>query len=94
MEVADNLVDADDTFKTASFAALGFDALSVVFALALFNVGAFAEGPLFLRVCFSDFLASVAATGLDGIGRSWCPAALAAVLGVEVFCFFGVTGYG
>lgn len=92
VEVADDFVDADHAFKAASLAALGVDALGVVFALALFDVGAFAERPLLLSVCFPDFVAGVTATGLDGISWGCCAAALAAVFGVKVFGFVRMTG--
>lgn len=63
-------------------------------ALALLDVLASAEGPLFLRVRFADFFAGVAATGFyDGLwGRR--TAAFAAVIRVQVFGFVAVVASG
>ena len=85
VEVADDFVDADDAFEAAAFAALGVEALRVAFAVALFDVLAFAEGPGFLGVGFTDFIAGVAAAGFyDAVG-GWRAAAFAAVVGSQVF---------
>lgn len=85
VEVADDLVDAHDALDAAAFFALGFEALCVAFAVALFDVLAFSEGPLFLGVGFADFVAGVAAAWFAGVGGWRGAAAFAAVVGVEVF---------
>lgn len=90
VKVANNLVDTDNAFKSASFAALRVNSLGVVLALALLNVGPLAESPLFLGVRFAHFVAGAAAPGLDGVGRWGRAAAFAAVVWVEVLGFFGV----
>jgi len=95
MEVADDLVDADDAFETAAFAALGVDALGVAFAVALFNVLAFAEGPGFLRVGFADFVAGITAAGFHDSLGGWRATAFAAVIWGEMFgdFFLRVSGF-
>lgn len=86
VEVAHDFVDAEDAFDSAAFFALGGDALCVAFALALFDVLTTFEGPRFLRVGLTDFVACVAAAWFGCVGRWRGAAAFAAVVGVEVFC--------
>lgn len=85
VEVADDFVDADDAFEAAAFAALGVDALGVAFAVALFDVLTFAEGPGFLRIGFADFVAGVATARFHDALGGWRAAAFAAVVRGEVF---------
>lgn len=85
VEIADHLVHSDDAFKATAFFALGVDALRVAFAVTLFDVLAFAEGPGFLRVCFAHFVAGVATAGFDHAGGCCGAAAFAAVVGGQVF---------
>lgn len=93
MEVAHNLVHSENAFQPAAFPALRVNPLRVVFALALLDVLAASERPLFLRVRLAHFVAGVAAARFDDVGGRGCAAALAAVSGVEVLCFVaGVAG--
>ena len=94
VEVANDLVDADAAFDAAALAALLVQLLAVVFALALFDVFAAAEGPGDGGVGFADFGAGVAAAGFYGVGRGGGAVALAAVFGVEVGGFVFVAGEG
>jgi len=96
VEVSYDLVDADAAFDAAAFAALLVELLAVVFALALFDVFAAAEGPGDGGVGFAHFGAGVAAAGFYGVGRGRGAVALAAVFGVEVsgFVFVAVGGPG
>lgn len=85
VEVADDLVDAQDALKAAAFAALGVDARRVALPFALLDVGALAKGPVLSCVGFAHFVASVAAAFFDRAGERVCAAAVAAVVWVEVF---------
>ena len=94
VEVSYDLVDADAAFDAAAFAALLVELLAVVFALALFDVFAAAEGPGDGGVGFAHFGAGVAAAGFCGGGGGRCAVAVAAIAGVEVGGFVGVAGSG
>lgn len=85
VEVADDLVDAQDALDAAAFAALGVDARCVTLPFALLDVGALAKGPILGCVGFAHFVAGVAAALLDGVGEGVGAAAVAAVVRVEVF---------
>lgn len=84
VEVADDFVDFDGAFETTAFFALGVEVFGVVFALALFDAFATAEGPADGGVGVADIVAGVAAAGLGGVGRGWGTVAFTAVVGVEV----------
>ena len=90
MEVSYHLVDPEYALESTAFFALRVDPFGVVLALALLDVFASAEGPLFLRVGFSDFFAGVAAARF--CGRVWrrSTAAFAAVVRLKVFGFVAV----
>jgi len=94
VEVANDLVDADAAFDPAAFTALRVELFAVVFALALLNIFAAAEGPGDGGVGFADFGAGVAAAGFYGVGRGGGAVALAAVFGVEVGRFVFVAREG
>ena len=88
MEIADNLVDLEATLNATSFLALLVEAFGVVFARALLDSLATAESPASLRIGFSNFVASVAATRFDSINRRLCTIACTTVFRVQVFGAF------
>jgi hypothetical protein len=86
MEVSDHLVHTEDTFKSATLSTLRFKTLRIALTFALFNIFTLSESPLLLCIGLSDFLTSVTAPLFTGRYRD--SAALAAVIGVEMFrCF-------
>lgn len=85
VEVADDLVDAEVAGDVAAFFAHGVETLRVVFAFALLDVLAFAEGPADAGVGFANVFAGLAAAGLGvGFVGGGGAVAVAAVAGVEV----------
>ncbi len=69
VEVSDNLVDAQAALDAAALFALLVELLGVVFPLALLHALAPTEGPGGLGICFTDFVAGIAAAGLLRVGR-------------------------
>ena len=84
VEVADHLINPQNTFDPTAFAALGLKFLAVSFPLTLLNVLADSKRPFLGRVCFSHFIAGTAAAGLDRILGCHCSVAFTTVAGVEV----------
>lgn len=93
VEVSDDLVDTDAAFDAAAFAALGVERFAVVFAFALFDVLAAAEGPADGGVGIAHFGTGIAAAWFGGTGGCRCAVALAAVGGVHVGGFIFVAGW-
>lgn len=85
MEVAHHLVHAQVSLDATALLALGIELLGVVLALALLDILTSAKGPRGQGVCFSDFVAGIAAAGLLGVGGRLGAVTIAAVVGSEVF---------
>lgn len=84
MKVTDNLVDADASLKTTSFLTLLVEMFGVVFSLALFNSLSTTERPRYRSVCVANFVAGIAAAGLDCVGGGRCAVTFAAVIGSKM----------
>jgi hypothetical protein len=84
VEVADHLIHSKDTLNSAALAALGLELLSIPFPFTLLDIGSDTEGPLLSGICLPNFVASAAASGLDGILWCRCSIAVTAVIRVEV----------
>ncbi len=84
VEVTNHLVHAEAALDAAALAALRVQQVAVVFALALLDALAAAEGPADRGVGFADFFAGVAAAGFDGRGGRGGTEAVAAVVWGEM----------
>lgn len=84
VEVAHHLVHSKDTLNSAAFPALRLEFLSVAFPFTLLDIGSDTKGPLLSGICFPDFIASTAASGLDGILWRRCSIAITTVVRVKV----------
>lgn len=84
MEVSDDLVNLEGSVNAAALVALLFQSLGVMFALTLLKGSAITKGPGLLSICFSNFLASIAASLLHNVARSGGATTFTTVRGVEM----------
>jgi hypothetical protein len=87
VKVTDDLVDLDTALEPAALLSLSVEVLGVMFALALLHTLAATERPGYRGVCVADFVASIAAAGLDRVGRRGRTVAFSAVVGGKMLGF-------
>lgn len=91
VEVSDDFVDTDVSLQAASLPALLVEVLGVVLTFTLFHTFAATKRPRDGGVGITDFVAGVAAAGLDRVRGRGCAETFTAVVGVEMRGFIGVS---